>query len=889
MPMRRTLRLLPTTVLAAGVLAAATAMARPPYRTMFFQAYPGAVGSRLDNLPSHSTHCGACHYNFNGGGARNPYGARLDYVFQLFGPSAATILSIGAEDSDGDGVSNQAEITDLANFSNTPTFPGLTTTNVGSTSNVPNLDEITPYLVPVPAGDAQSPVVTVTAPNGAEVWTGGSAQSVTWTATDNVGVTAVDVFYRDHESSPWTQIAANLSNSGAFTWFVHNTPGADARVRVVARDAAGNAGADTSDAVFAIAQQPGGLVATTLRDFHQPGTQPFGGGTIGEHSTCMTCHGNYDPAVEPGRHFEGTMMAQAARDPLFRAALAVAEQDAPSSGDLCIRCHSPGAWLQGRSQPTDGSQITAADRDGVNCDFCHRAVDPIYQPGVSPAVDADVLGAMLPAHVPTGYSNGQYVVDPDARRRGPFGDPVTPHAWVESAFHRSSDFCGTCHDVSNPVFLRTGPADYAAGPLDQPADSISSLALMPLERTYSEWRFSAFPGGVYAPDFAGTKPDGIVASCQDCHLRDVSGRGCNDGGAPLRANLPLHDMTGGNAWLPGVIAALYPSETSASALADGAERARATLARAAVLGLGVAAEGDSFRATVTVTNRTGHKLPTGYPEGRRMWLHVVAKDGGGNVVYESGAYDDATGVLMRDADVRVWEAHLGISPGLAGAIGTAHGPSFHFVLNDSVYLDNRIPPLGFTNAAFEAFGGQPVDPYLPAPRYADGQNWDTATYPLPVTARSVRAELLYQTTSKEYVEFLRDENTTNSAGDDLYALWTAHGRAAPVLMTADSTVTPVGVEPGPSSSRVALSAPNPFRGTLDLRLDLVQPARVRLEVFDVRGRRLALHDRGRLGGGAHRLTWSGRDASGADAGAGTFWVRVHAGEETLVRRLVRLR
>ena len=27
-----------------------------------------------------------------------------------------------------------------------------------------------------------------------------------------------------------------------------------------------------------------------------------------------------------------------------------------------------------------------------------------------------------------------------------------------------------------------------------------------------------------------------------------------------------------------------------------------------------------------VTNLTGHKLPTGYPEGRRMWLQVQVQD-----------------------------------------------------------------------------------------------------------------------------------------------------------------------------------------------------------------------------------------------------------------------
>ena len=227
-------------------------------------------------------------------------------------------------------------------------------------------------------------------------------------------------------------------------------------------------------------------------------------------------------------------------------------------------------------------------------------------------------------------------MDPTQYRRGPFTDPAAPHPFLASPFHRSSELCGTCHDVSNPAFDRVAGADYAPGPLDQKADSVMSHLLMPLERTYSEWKNSAFPAGVYAPDFAGNKSDGIVASCQDCHLRDVSGTGCNDPAAPLRADLPLHDMMGGNAWMPSVVAALYPGETDAAALADGAARAVSMLQKAALVDVAVVHEGDSSRADVTVTNRTGHKLPTGYPEGRRMWLHVVARDEGGTVVYESG-------------------------------------------------------------------------------------------------------------------------------------------------------------------------------------------------------------------------------------------------------------
>jgi hypothetical protein len=43
--------------------------------------------------------------------------------------------------------------------------------------------------------------------------------------------------------------------------------------------------------------------------------------------------------------------------------------------------------------------------------------------------------------------------------------------------------------------------------------------------------------------------------------------------------------------------------------------------------------------------------------------------------------------------------------------------------------------------------------------------------------------LYYQSTSKEFIEFLRDENTTDSTGQDLYDLWAANDKCPPVLMT----------------------------------------------------------------------------------------------------------
>jgi hypothetical protein len=471
------------------------------------------------------------------------------------------------------------------------------------------------------------------------------------------------------------------------------------------------------------------------------------------------------------------MMAQASLDPLFKANMVIANQDAPDSGDLCLRCHLPRGWLDGRSVPTDGSAMLETDESGVACDLCHRLVDPFYDPAENPPADSAILADLLnPA---TNFGNGMYTIDPTGARRGPFVDADSGHPVLVSPFHREAALCGTCHDVSNPAFENDGSGNFVPNAFDAPAADFSPHTLLPVERTYSEWFYSAFntPEGVYAPQFGGNKDN--VAICQDCHMRDVTGQAANFGSPPVRDDLPLHDMTGGSTWLPGLLAGLHPDKVDANAMQAGIDRARYLLQNAAELDLAI--EGPMLK--VTITNNCGHKLPTGYPEGRRTWINVKFYDDSNSLVSESGAYDVNTGVLSHDPEAKIYEVKPGLDAITAPLAGEPNGPSFHFVLNNKVYKDNRIPPRGFTNAAYESFGGQPV-----SHAYADAQYWDDTYYTIPPAATRTEVTLYYQSTSKEFIEFLRDENTTNSLGQDMYDLWNDNGKCPPeVMATASAT------------------------------------------------------------------------------------------------------
>ncbi len=103
------------------------------------------------------------------------------------------------------------------------------------------------------AGDVTPPEVAVTVPNGGENWKAGSLHAITWTATDDVGVTSVDLAYSTNGGVSFpNEIASGIANSGSHSWTVPNAPGGAVRVRVVAHDAAGNLGVDSSATDFTI-------------------------------------------------------------------------------------------------------------------------------------------------------------------------------------------------------------------------------------------------------------------------------------------------------------------------------------------------------------------------------------------------------------------------------------------------------------------------------------------------------------------------------------------------------------------------------------------------------------------------------------------------------------
>jgi hypothetical protein len=339
--------------------------------------------------------------------------------------------------------------------------------------------------------------------------------------------------------------------------------------------------------------------------------------------------------------------------------------------------------------------------------------------------------------------NGGFQVD----RVNPFGSPGAGPQLVYP-FQESANFCGTCHDVTNPILKTNTPVG--------PGGSVPDM-LHPIERTYTEWFWSSFRTE--------------SRECQSCH-------------EPMKFH-------GAQTWLlsPGLDRLwgdidrkwtdqgfdVEPARTKALRIARSRNETFMRQMAASLTVTGNVRNGVA-EVKVTVTNNTGHRLPTGFGEGRQMWLQVQARDANGVTLFQDGMIDQnpqspTFGTLLRretpDAMgnlTKVYE-HIAIVKPQAGeeplykhldtsgdgAIDEDEG-HFNFVLMNYVKKDNRIPPKGFNRGAYFADGAFIV----PTNLYLNGEHWDDTTYrfPVPFGANTVTVTLLYQTFSREYVDFL---------------------------------------------------------------------------------------------------------------------------------------
>ncbi len=439
-------------------------------------------------------------------------------------------------------------------------------------------------------------------------------------------------------------------------------------------------------------------------------------------SDCAPCH------AREVSEWERSVMAHAAKSPLFGALESVVEEqngrDArcpngagalrkrgsdvctdPKSGLVttgsggehwCVSCHAPteaqkptvppwSASSSGRGRAPVVDLLSEEALEGISCAGCHETTGPVAIHGTTsryegnPTWTSTATGAVFLSRPEDGegrpgIANSGYAIDPASflgasLGDGKAGDPVVHKRSSGSAlaYRRSSEFCGSCHDVR---LFGTDAIGKDRGE-----------HFKRLRNGYSEWRAWADREAA-----SGRK----AATCQDCHMSVFPGV-CLPG-------IPSSAAEKNDACPTGThFSARAPGEYAQGLVASGSSKPerifshfftsvdvpltrsfpetyadeRGTDARGTPLGLRARRDlllSRTFRFELGTAKRAGsvleipillenvgagHRVPAGFSQEREVWVELRVLDGRGALVYEVGRIDDPRADLPDKRFVRV--------------------------------------------------------------------------------------------------------------------------------------------------------------------------------------------------------------------------------------------
>ncbi len=365
-----------------------------------------------------------------------------------------------------------------------------------------------------------------------------------------------------------------------------------------------------------------------------------------EPKVCAGCH------TRQFEEWNGSVHALAFQDPVYQGELnkgfkAVGHEVTRQ----CEGCHSPAGMATGEIKGPGLKNLSPMALAGVSCDICHSV--------------SGVTHWQTPTHE---AENGSMILTPGVEtkqgikliKHGPFkpaeGCGGGFHECDESPLHLEAELCASCHQVYHYD-------DH-----------------FPLEATYNEWKHGPYP------------QKGIL--CQDCHMVDTEAfiRSADTFKKPERSEY-RHFFSGANYllyYLAEGAARKSGDEKLAAGLHKKYEMAIARLKAAAAIELfPVYRSGTLVEINVRVKNiRAGHNLPTSLTNVREMWLEVIAKDAGGNIVLSSGGFD-SPGTLV---------------PGTRIFNSEGMGKDFHFAVDPWIVTafsrHDTIPPRGYKDVYF---------------------------------------------------------------------------------------------------------------------------------------------------------------------------------------------
>lgn len=390
-------------------------------------------------------------------------------------------------------------------------------------------------------------------------------------------------------------------------------------------------------------------------------------GAMGQRQLGIDAHANPDAGLEPNNFKVAYTLLH---DPFN------AEQEAQQKADGTYDYHQYGNLA----------------REGISCAVCHHIAPPERAEG-QPAYNT------LDTYLMNG-TTGVFRLNDADKMQGPYADVrvrpmqnamgITP---VQSEYIKDSQLCGACHTINLPnvdaslseplepyteadqqVFndaARNGAAFLNAEYGVTFPEGLLDFQHSVEQATYIEWVNSIY------------NEPGTAQSCQDCHMKgnfqSVDGTlkldslttqiasiqdatlpavenllPTEDVTVPFREGYKRHNFVGLNAYMVEMLSQ-FSTEMGMSrtdpmtSATNGAQLTLDTMALQAAnetadVTLSLSADSDALNATVTVTNKTGHRLPSGVGF-RRAFLEVRATGADGATLWCSGC-SNAAGVIV---------------------------------------------------------------------------------------------------------------------------------------------------------------------------------------------------------------------------------------------------
>jgi hypothetical protein len=119
--------------------------------------------------------------------------------------------------------------------------------------------------------------------------------------------------------------------------------------------------------------------------------------------------------------------------------------------------------------------------------------------------------------------------------------------------------------------------------------------------------------------------------------------------------------------------------------------------------------------------------------------------------------------------------------------------------------------------------------------------------------------------------------------DYRYQIWYEIEGQRSILFETDAIRTPV------LALTLFQNYPNPFNPATTIKYFLPGKSAVRIDIFDVSGRRVTRLVNGIQGRGYHVAVWNGRNHNGQEVGSGVYFYRLKSGKQVLTRKMVILR